>query len=143
MPPICLKLIIMRKNNLHSFSLEPAYILDRQLGLLPICMDTARASLDVQPLADGPLLAHDTPIVARVARKVDLRRGTRPGKQVDMAGEMARGIDDKHTTVAEDVDDRGEAATGCPGLLKIGLANVGCRFWFPASFIYLAPVWEF
>lgn len=106
-------------------------------------MDAARASLNVQPLPDSPLLAHDTPIVARVARKVDLRRGTRPGKQVDVAGEMARGIDNKHTTVTEDVDDRGEAATGCPGLLKIGFANVGCRFGCPASFIRLAPVWEF
>lgn len=106
----------MRKHHLDAPRLQPPDPLDRRLRLPPVRVDAAHRAPLVPPLPDRALAAQDPAIVARVARQVHPRAG-RAREQVDVAGQVARGVDDEEGGVAEDVEGvrEAEGREGGPG----------------------------
>ena len=118
---ICLPVRVVRKADLHLSKprilplMQRPDPLDRLLRHRLVDMDAARVPCIVRPRRDLALPRKEPHVVAGVTGEVDIA-GPRAREGVNVAGEMARRVDDVEAAVGEEIDRvRDGGAEGLPG----------------------------
>lgn len=135
--------MVVGQQNQHLRLVEQrSYAPDMLLRRSFVRMDAAHMAVGLERDSDLALARDDARVVSGVACKVDPRSGrVRAREDVDVAGEVARGVDDVHAAVAEVVVGAWERPDGLrefcveePGALerdggleagRVGIGGIG------------------
>src|SRR5690349_8022102 len=104
----------MGEDDLNTFPLQLPDSPDCFLCFRAVGMNATFVSLAVQPLANLLLIAHNTPVMARIACEINPLVIFATDHEVDVTREMAWRINDVDCSIPKEIKRRRKTAEGSP-----------------------------